>query len=137
MPCIVIDTNIVISAMLKPGINRELVFSPKLSFFAPDFIESEFSKYQEELLMRSGVSPQEFLLNKTNIFSLINQVPFGEYRPYRDQAFFVSPDLDDQAFFAVALCKQLPFWSNETRLKRQQIIRVFNTFEIAELLKGI
>ena len=74
---------------------------------------------------------QDFLLIKTDIFSLINYVPFGEYRPYREQAFFVSPDFDDQAFFAVALCKRYPIWSNEVRLKRQQIVPVFNTFEIS------
>ena len=68
MSWFVVATKIIISAMLKRGINQELLFSPKLSLFAPDFLESEFSKYQEEIFVRSGVAPPRFFTDKNRYF---------------------------------------------------------------------
>ena len=43
---VVIDTNIIISALLKDGFSRKLILNEKFKFITPSYTISEISKYK-------------------------------------------------------------------------------------------
>lgn len=44
---LVIDANILFSALIKKSVTAELIFNENLMLYAPDFFIEEFVKYQE------------------------------------------------------------------------------------------
>jgi len=56
----VVDTNIVISVLIKDSLTRKLIFSPKLELFLPGFSLQEIEKYVKEIQNKSGMSKEEF-----------------------------------------------------------------------------
>lgn len=49
----------------------------------------------------------------------------------------ISPDLDDAVYFALAIKLNCPIWSNDKRLKQQNIVKVYSTHELARLLESL
>ena len=50
---LVIDANILISALLKEGMTRELLFNDELIFYTPEFIVEEFFKHAHVLAKKA------------------------------------------------------------------------------------
>lgn len=50
---ILIDANIVISALIKDGKVREIITNKKFEFVSPDFILEEINKYKEYICEKS------------------------------------------------------------------------------------
>lgn len=67
------------------------------------------------------------------MLSHVNVVPREKYRKFEAEAKRVSPDLEDFPFFALSLAMRIPLWSNETRLKNQKEVTVYNTKEMLGL----
>ena len=53
---VVVDANIVISALVKRGYTLELMFSEDLRMFAPEFLIEELLEHKDEILLKSGLS---------------------------------------------------------------------------------
>ena len=45
---LVVDANVVFSALIKEGVTIKLLFDPNLILYAPDFFLEEFNKHREE-----------------------------------------------------------------------------------------
>ena len=45
---LVIDTNSIISALIKNGISRRIIVSPAIQFITPDHTLKEISKYKKK-----------------------------------------------------------------------------------------
>ena len=59
---LVVDTNIVISAILKEGITRSLVFRPDVQLVCPKQVVEEIGKHRKELLGKSGADEENMTL---------------------------------------------------------------------------
>ena len=57
---LVIDANILFAALIKEGPTAELLISDKLQLFAPEFLFTEFSKYEELILKKTHRTKEEF-----------------------------------------------------------------------------
>ena len=53
---IVIDTNMIIAALVKDSKAREVIMSNKFGFVSPDFVLEEVNKYKDEICKKSGLS---------------------------------------------------------------------------------
>lgn len=107
----IIDANIIIAMLVKPGKPIDLFFDSRLSLFAPQLLFEELGKHKEEIMEKSKLNEEEFLR-------------------FREMAGDICPDPKDVVYFALALYLNCPVWSNEKKLKEQAKIEVFATHEL-------
>lgn len=128
-----IDSNIVFSVLIsKKGKTAELLFENELEVFAPKLLIDELDEHKEELILKSGMDFEEFELFKIAIFSRLMFVPNSDLFLFLEQAERFCPDADDVIFFALCLAKNIPLWSNDKKLKQQNIIKIISTEELAK-----
>lgn len=133
---IVIDSNILFSALIKDSLTRKIILEYDDLFLFPEFIFEEMNNHIDELLIKSKMNKKDFdlllkiLLNKVIIISnkdLLN---------YKKEAIEIvkNIDIDDVVFFACALSyKDSIIWSDDKNLKLQNKIKIINTSEIKKL----
>lgn len=132
---LVIDANILFSALIKDGITTEILFESNLKLFSPDFLIEEYIKYENMILKktsrtREGITQIMHMLKK-----IITVVPKEEYSNFMKEADNVSPDKKDVMYFALALKLNIPLWSNDKKLKEQDKIMVYSTEEILGMIR--
>jgi len=128
---IVIDANILFSALIKNSITAELIFNENLKIYAPEFIVEEFLKYEQEILKKIHRAKEEFITIMHQLKKIISVLPQEEYSAQMKEAKSISPDENDAMYFALALKLNCGIWSNDKRLKEQKKVRVYSTSEIA------
>jgi len=133
---LVIDTNIVFSAMVKNSVSRFLLLNPNLILYSPEGIISELEEHKEEIRKKSRLSEERYNELMAILLSKIKLVPKEDIAPYLKEAIEFSPDKEDSPFFALCLAKGIPLWSNDKPLKeRQSVVRVLSTSELFNVIK--
>ncbi len=119
---------------MKPNSTNSSLFSLlDFSFTAPSFIIQEFNKHEEECLKKSGLSKEEFSERKKGVFYKIKFLEFRDFRKFLNRAEKCSPDSDDVPYFALALNLNLPIWTNDAELKKQDKVKILSTEEVINL----
>lgn len=134
---LVIDANILFSALLAKSVTRNLIFNSLIKLYSPEYLLSELNEHlqnDEELKEKLKQTKEETELVVHALLHNIEIIPILEYAPLINKALEISPDEYDAPYFALALYLKLPLWSNEKRLKKQDSIQVFNTQEVLKLL---
>ena len=132
---LIIDTNIVMSALISmSGKTRDLIFLGEFSLFAPEYLLEEVEKYESKIIKKSNLDEESFKLATSLIFSKIKLIPFSEFELFVKKAENICPDPNDAEYFALALSKNLPIWSNDKALKHQSVVKVFTTEELIKEL---
>jgi predicted nucleic acid-binding protein len=133
---LVVDANIVIAGMISgEGKTSEIFFSNVLNLFSPELLSAEIDKHKPEILAKSGLSGVEFDLVLSLMFSRIRFVSFLEFKQCIAEAREICPDPDDTEYFALALALHCPVWSDDKRLKKQDVVEVISTSELLERLR--
>jgi len=57
---LVIDTNRIISALLKDGLTREIITSNSIDFYSIDYVIEELNKYQSFILKKAHMTKTDF-----------------------------------------------------------------------------
>ncbi len=127
---LVVDTNVLISALLARSKTYELIVLGNLELFIPEFSLEEIDKHKDELRHRMEVSEEEFNLVLNLILLHVSVVGREKYKTFENEAKKLCPDPKDFTFFALALAMKIPIWTNEVRLKNQKQVVVYNTKEI-------
>src|SRR3989344_2275787 len=133
---IVIDANIIISALVKDGKSAELLVNPNLQLHAPEFIMEEVNKYRDEILEKTYRTLESFSLILSDILLLVKIIPKSDFEEYIDEVILFSPDEKDKTYLALALKLNCPIWSNDKKLKEQNRVKIYSTEEIIEKLKS-
>ena len=128
---LVVDANVLFSALIKDSMTRRLFFEEKLEIYAPEYLFEEFAEHRGEIIRKTHRSEADFWEVMAILKSKINIVPLSEFEIFMEKARGVSPDKDDAIYFAVAFAIKGAIWSNDKRLKSQKAVRVLNTKEIA------
>jgi predicted nucleic acid-binding protein len=133
---LIIDANVVISSIISvEGKTRDLIFLTKNILFAPEFLLEEVEKYKSEIIKKSKLSEEDFELAISLIFSKIRLIPFSEFKKFITKAREICPDPNDTEYFALALSKKIPIWSDDKALKKQEEIKIISTTELIRLLE--
>lgn len=130
---LVIDANILFSALIKDSFAYNLLFSGSIHLFTPEYIFTELEKHKEEILKKTKRTEEEFFRLLEILKRRIDIVPLEELVPYVKDAEKLTPDPDDMAYFALALKLNCAIWSNDKKLKEQNKIRVYNTHELSRI----
>ena len=132
---VVVDTNIIISSLIKPGITRKIIAEFGLSFITPAYTLSEINKYKEEICKKANFLDEEFKVMLNLIFKYIKIINPAIYDDYLEEAKDIIKDVKDIPFIATAIAFNSIIWSDDTHFKKQKIIKVLNTREMMNLFQ--
>lgn len=132
---LVIDSNCLLSALIRPAKSRELICSQKIHLFAPEHILVETANHKADVVEKSGITDAEFDQLMGILMSNINIIPQDEYKHNEGQAKKLVTHEEDIPFMALALAKKLPLWTDDKDLKKQTIVKVYSTTELLKELE--
>ncbi|MFA5772780.1 MAG: PIN domain-containing protein [Thermoplasmata archaeon] len=127
---LVIDANILFSALIRDSITAKMLFDDSLNLYTPEFIIEEFAKHEGTILNKTARTKNDFVQIMHSLNEIITIIPEEEYFGYMQEAAAVSPDEKDVAYLALAMKLRCGIWSNDKRLKEQDKIKVYNTHEL-------
>ncbi len=132
---LVVDTNVLISALVKPSNSRILLCHPRIILFAPEHLLEEIERNKGAILKKSKISESRFRELLASLLSNISLVKADEFRGFLKQALKIAQHPEDSPFLALALAYNIPVWSNDKGFKRQPAVKVFSTRELIEFLR--
>lgn len=136
---IIIDSNILFSALIKDSLTRRMILEYNGYFLFPYFIFEEMEKHKGELLKKSKMSTKDFNLLLNLLLRTVMIVPTEVLFQYRKEAYEIIKDIDpdDTLFIACALAyPDSVIWSDDKKLKQQTHVRIINTAEMYTILYG-
>lgn len=133
---LVVDANILVSALLKEGTTRELMFNTDLILYTSEFIVEEFFEHIDKLAQKACLSKKVFQgqAEQLIIESKLRIISKKEVKLFIKKAEQISPDSDDVLYFATALKFNCGIWSNDKELKKQKQIKIYSTSDLLKLL---
>ena len=132
----VIDANIIFAALIKEGLTAELIISDELQLFAPEFLLEEISKYQDQIFEKTHRSKEEFEIFVQILNEYITFIPQKNINPFLEKANLFSPDPKDSVYLALALALKSAVWSNDKKLKEEQVqVKVLSTEDLINKTK--
>ena len=135
---IVIDSNILISALIKNSVTRKIIMEFGLRFYYPALAIQEVEKYKDLILEKSRLSNRDYNELLGVLLSYIILVPQEVIVPFIQEANKIMGNIDkkDVIFIAFALAVlNEGIWSEDGDFRKQDNVRVWNTREILELIK--
>ncbi|MBI4439472.1 PIN domain-containing protein [Candidatus Woesearchaeota archaeon] len=132
---VVIDTNILISALIKDSITRRLIVKSGFQFNYPEMSFHELRKHKSLVLDKSGMSEVEYMDVLNDLLSYVNVIPDEAVTQTLEEAakLMGKIDPDDVVFLAAALTLDAAIWSDDAHFDRQKRIKIFKTKEMARL----
>ena len=121
MPTLAVDTNIVFSAIVKPGRVREILFKAPLKLYAPEELVEELDELEPRILRYTRLSREEALIVKEVITtSILEIVPREEYISTARKIYPLLEKVDpkDTPFVALANHLDIPLWTGDKALIR-------------------
>ncbi|MBS3083682.1 PIN domain-containing protein [Candidatus Pacearchaeota archaeon] len=114
---LVVDTNIMISAIIKDGKTRQIIFSFGFEFFTPAYALTELRKHKEEICEKAGISNFDFESFLEILFRYVKIINPEIYYAFLDESSVLIKDIKDVSFLACALALQCSIWSNDRGFK--------------------
>src|SRR3989338_7297090 len=75
---VILDVNIILSALIKDSTTREIIIKSGFDFCFPEPSLEKIRKYKSLILEKSGLSAFEFLVILHNLFCFVRMVPTEE-----------------------------------------------------------
>lgn len=133
---LVLDTNILVSALVKNSLTREILAHPEMEYAIPEFALQELEAHLDELLEKSGLTLAQFALLLGQLKGRMVVVPSEDIR-HREEARRVMDRIDPEDTVFIALALSIPndgIWSQDRHFERQRRIKVWKTRELARRL---
>ncbi len=141
---IVVDTNIVFSALMSPAGNVSDILmnsASPIQFFSPKFLEFELEKYEEKILKYSGITRNELQELKRMITPKIYFIDHDLIQQNTwNQAKTLTQDIDekDAPFVALTIELNALLWTGDKKLikglKRKSVDWAIDSEEMRNLM---
>ncbi len=131
---LVVDTNVLISALIADSTTRNLLVGFDEPLLAPERLRNEVEKHTDLIHDKSGLSMDKVKQSVDILFENIETVPRSEVEPFLDEAYEAlgDTDEDDVVFLATALAVGASIWSDDTDFQEQSLVPVYTTSEVFE-----
>ena len=136
MARIVLDANIVISALIKNSFTRRFITKSDHEFWFPEQAFDRIEKYKELIIKKSGLSSKTVDSIFESLFMRVNIVPKvrSDAKLPKAKEVMISIDKEDALFVASALSMlDAILWSDDKHLKKQDLVAVYTTKEILKV----
>jgi predicted nucleic acid-binding protein len=136
---LVIDTSILISALLKDSVTRQILLFSSIDFLLPEYAFEEIEKHKDNVSIRSGLSRGEIEIVLSLIIENITIIPASKLKPYMEKAHKIIGSIDpfDVPFVALALSIDNDgIWSNDKHFKNLKGIKIWKTSDIFNYFKS-
>lgn len=133
---LVLDTNILISALIKNSISRKLIIELDEELLYPEAGVREIQKYKDLIIEKSGLNENEFNSIFNLLLEYIELVPNNLLETHLKEAKDIMLKIDekDVIFVATALAfKDAIIWSDDKDFMKQNKIPVKTTSEIIKI----
>jgi predicted nucleic acid-binding protein len=133
---LVLDSNIIFSALIKKSTTRNIILSDVFELHAPEYIFSEIAKHKELLLRKCKMNEEELDALLLLLQKHIRLVPKEKYNEKMALAEDILKDIDvtDSPFLALAMALNCPVWSNDGHFKQQDRVEVHTTKELIKTI---
>lgn len=134
---LVIDTNIIISALIRESLTRRMLIFPGVKLFTPEVTLKEIDKHIDLIINKIKLSRNDI----NQILAIFNKniklVPESKWIKYYKKAdsMIGKKDVKDIPFIAVTLSISADgIWSNDSDFETQSDFKIWKTTELAEEL---
>ena len=131
---LVVDANVVISALIADSKTRELLVTLEHDLLTPGFVHDEIENYTELIAEKSGMSPDRVEQFIDLLFQYIEVVPAREFHPSIEaaEAAIGETDPDDVLYVACALATDAAVWSDDTDFDEQTVVDTYSTSDVLD-----
>lgn len=132
---LVIDTNILISALIKDSVTRELLLFSSREFLLPEYALEEVEAHKSNISKGSCLNENEIDIVLSILLENITIVPASEIKPYLKKAQEIIGSIDplDVPFVALAV-ENDGIWSNDRHFKSIKGVKVWKTSNLLKLM---
>ncbi len=130
---LVLDTNVILTALIRDSLVRAAIVSPRHQFFVPESAIEEIHEHLGVVELKSGLPREEIQIALNMILLGVDVVTLEDMGDKWKEAVRVMEriDIEDAPFVGAALSMSCDgIWSDDKHLKRQKRIRVWTTKEI-------
>ena len=134
---IIVDTNRIISALIKEGLTRDVITSEKIEFYSLDYVTEEVRKYIEYIISKSTLNKKEIELLFMLLMEKINIVPDEKIKTYMKEATNIMKNIDERDAPIMACALAVPnegIWTEDKHFKQQDKVRVWATEELSKYI---
>src|SRR3989344_6204078 len=131
----IVDTNILISALIRDSKTRFLLTHLNAELFSVGFSKIEFAKHKNEIIKKAKVNEEELEMIMENIHSRLIMIKdeIIELRMEEAKKIMDKIDSKDTIFIAAALATNSVIWSDDKHFKKQNMVKVITTTELLNL----
>ncbi len=136
---LVVDTNVLISALVKNGFTRNFLINRSILFelITPAYVFSEIEKYKSYICEKSEITEKQFYILLEKLMKYIVVINPIHYSSFLKQADDVIGHIhkSDVVFIATALAFNCPVWSDDKHFKMQKEVKVLTNYDIDKILR--
>ena len=129
---LVIDANVVISALIANSKTRELIVTLEPDLLTPAFVYDEIENYEDLIVEKSGMNPNRVAQFIDLLFQYIDVVPASEFYPSIESAddAIGDTDPDDVLYLACAVASDAAIWSDDSDFDEQSMVETYTTSDV-------
>jgi len=131
---LVIDANVVISALIADSKTRELIVTLEPDLLTPEFVHDEIENYEALIVEKSGMEPDRVAQFIDLLFQYIEVVPVEDVYSEIETAeeAIGGTDPDDALYLACAIARDAAIWSDDSDFDEQNIVKVYSTSDVID-----
>ena len=129
----VIDTNIIISALIRESITRKIIIESPFYFFTPGFAFDELKTHLDPICKKRGLSKELTLRVLDDLSRYINTVDFNFFSSKIEPAKQIIGRIDEKdiPFIALALSFENDgIWTQDKHFLKQKEVKIWRTEDI-------
>ncbi|WP_380678820.1 PIN domain-containing protein [Salinigranum sp. GCM10025319] len=131
---LVVDANVVISALIADSKTRELIVTLEPDLLTPAFVYDEIENYEDLIVEKSGVEPDRVTQFIDLLFQYIEVVPAEDFYSAIERAdeAIGGTDPDDVLYLACAIASEAAIWSDDSDFDEQTLVERYSTSDVID-----
>lgn len=133
MVVLIVDTNEIISALIKDSFRRKILLSPDYRFYTPGFTLQEIEKHINLIIKKSKLDRKQVKLLLDTLLERVTVIEFEAYKDNYPLAEQLIGKIDEKnvPFVALALSIQNDgIWTDDGHFLEQNKIKIWKTKDL-------